>query len=205
MIRKITPTIVPPSIPRRGANWLARLAAYILNKRGWRASGDMINAEKSVLAVAPHTSNWDFFLGLLIVFSLKLDISFLGKHTIFAPPLGWIMRKLGGIPVQRKNPRGLVGQVAGKIKQSRSVLLAIAPEGTRSPVFPWKTGFLRIAEAVSMPVQLIGFDYRHKHIIFGPVISPGDKPEEQMRTIYSFYATVSGKYPDKCITLEPDE
>lgn len=204
MIRKITPEIVPERIPRRGPQWLSKLAQMGFEKRGWQARGEMVDSAKSLLAVAPHTSNWDFFIGLFVVFALKLDISFLGKHTIFKPPLGSLMRWLGGIPVERSRAHGLVEQVGDKIRQSSTVLLAIAPEGTRSPIYPWKTGFLRIAASAGIPVQLIGLDYQHKHVVFGPVIQPGGDVDQQMQTIYAFYATVTGKYPEHCITSEPE-
>lgn len=80
------------------------------------------------------------------------------------------------------------------------MLLALAPEGTRSPVYPWKTGFMYIAKEAEVPIQLIGLDYAQKTIILGPIIEKVDNIEQQMQTIYAFYANVSAKYPQNCIT-----
>ena len=103
-------------VPRKWPNWLSSFAAWVLTKRGWRVEGELINQKKAILAVAPHTSNWDFCIGLFVVFSFKLNINFFGKHTIFAPPLGAIVKRVGGIPIERSKAHGGVTSIANKIK-----------------------------------------------------------------------------------------
>ena len=191
---------VGENIPRKWPNWLSRFAAWVLTKRGWRVEGELINQKKAILAVAPHTSNWDFFIGLFVVFSFKLNINFFGKHTIFTPPLGAIVKRLGGIPIERSKAHGVVTSIANKIKEADQLILALAPEGTRSPIYPWKTGFMHIAREAEIPIQVIGLDYARKMIVLGPIIQKVTNIDEQMQTIYAFYDTVCAKYPKNCIT-----
>lgn len=198
--QQVNDVVVGANIPRKWPAWLSRFAAWVLTRRGWRVEGELINQKKMILAVAPHTSNWDFFLGLFVVFSFKLNINFLGKHTIFVPPLGAIVKRLGGIPIERSKAHGVVTAIANKIKASEQLILALAPEGTRSPIYPWKTGFMHIAREAEIPIQLIGLDYTKKTIVFGPIIQKVTNIDEQMQTIYTFYDNVCAKYPKNCIT-----
>ena len=171
-------------VPRKWPNWLSSFAAWVLTKRGWRVEGEQINQKKAILAVAPHTSNWDFFIGLFVVFSFKLNINFFGKHTIFAPPLGAIVKKLGGIPIERSKAHGVVTSIANKIKEADQLILALAPEGTRSPIYPWKTGFMHIAREAEIPIQVIGLDYARKMIVLGPIIQKVTNIDEQINYLY---------------------
>jgi 1-acyl-sn-glycerol-3-phosphate acyltransferase len=200
MKKQIQQVTVGDLIERKWPNWLCRFGSFMLTHRGWRVEGELINRKKAILAVAPHTSNWDFFIGLMVVFAFRLKISFFGKHSIFVPPLGYLVRKLGGIPIERSRAHGVVQTVALQAKRADNILLALAPEGTRSPVYPWKTGFMYIAKAAEVPIQLVGLDYAQKTIVLGPIIEKVENIEEQMQTIYGFYATVSSKYPQNCIT-----
>jgi len=172
--------LVGNKLPRKWPHWLSACGSFILTKRGWRVEGELINDKKVILAVAPHTSNWDFFIGILVVFALRIKVNFFGKHTIFTPPLGYIVRKLGGIPIERSKAHGVVNNIVRQIQDSEEVVLALAPEGTRKGVFPWKTGF--------------------KTVVLGPIIDQIDDIEQQMQTIYAFYANVCAHYPKNCIT-----
>ncbi|KXJ61046.1 MAG: acyltransferase [Alteromonas sp. Nap_26] len=198
--RPIADVEVGANISRKWPQWLSSFAAWTLTKRGWAVEGELINQPKAILAVAPHTSNWDFFIGIFIVFSFRLNINFFGKHSIFVPPLGSIVRRLGGIPIKRSKAHGVVSEIANKIKHADELILALAPEGTRSPIYPWKTGFMHIAREAEVPIQIIGLDYKKKAIVLGPIIQKVTNIDEQMQTIYAFYDTVCGKYPENCIT-----
>ncbi|BCO18949.1 acyltransferase [Alteromonas sp. KC3] len=187
-------------VSRKWPRWLSRFATWLLTKRGWVVEGEFINERKAIIAVAPHTSNWDFFIGLFVVFSFRLNLNFFGKHTIFKPPLGAVVRRLGGIPIERSKAHGVVSVIATQIKQADDLILALAPEGTRSPIFPWKTGFMHIAREAEIPIQVIGIDYAKKAIVLGPIIQKVTNIDEQMQTIYAFYDTVCAKYPKNCIT-----
>ncbi|BFT30486.1 lysophospholipid acyltransferase family protein [Alteromonas sp. D210916BOD_24] len=199
-LRPISDVIVGANVSRKWPHWLARFAAWLLTKRGWKVEGELLNEKKTILAVAPHTSNWDFFIGLFVVFAFRLNVNFFGKHTIFKPPLGAIVRRLGGIPIERSKSHGVVTSIANQIKQQEHIILALAPEGTRSPIYPWKTGFMHIAREAEIPIQLIGLDYAKKALVLGPIIHKVTNIEEQMQTIYTFYGTVCAKYPKNCIT-----
>lgn len=157
--------------------------------------GEFPNLSKMVACVAPHTSNWDFVVGLATAFALRLRVSFLGKHSLFKGPLGWWMRKIGGIPVERCAPQGLVQQVADVFAR-QDMVLGVAPEGTRKKVENWKSGFLHIARAANVPVLLIYLDYKKKVIGFGPLMEIGDDIAVEMAKIREFYAGVAAKYPE---------
>jgi 1-acyl-sn-glycerol-3-phosphate acyltransferase len=155
----------------------------------------MPDAPKLVAIVAPHTSNWDFPIGLVAKWALRLRASWLGKHTLFRPPFGWIMRRLGGIAVNRKSTHNVVDQMIDVFRSRERLVLVIAPEGTRKKVAEWKTGFLHIARGAEVPILLIAFDWRRRVIRFGPTVVPDGDPDAQMRQIRGLYADVVGKNP----------
>ena len=106
---------LPPSLPRRGNVFTQASGRGLLTLAGWRIEGEFPDRPKLVAIVAPHTSNWDFVVGISVVFAMGLRVRFLGKHTLFKPPLGWLMRWLGGTPVVRDTPQGAVGDAAEMI------------------------------------------------------------------------------------------
>jgi 1-acyl-sn-glycerol-3-phosphate acyltransferase len=118
------------------------LARQNLDELDWLETSRRLAA--IFLAVAPHTSNWDFFLGVAVLFRLRIKIRFLGKHSIFVPVAKQFLEAIGGIPVKRSSAHGVVGQVVDEFNANEKMILAVAPEGTRSAIFPWKTGFLGI-------------------------------------------------------------
>ena len=186
--RRLSPIpVLPPSLPRRGngfTRWLGRTALALF---GWRIEGEVPDRPKLVAIVAPHTSNWDFVLGIAAVFALGLSVRFLAKHTLFWPPLGWLMRWFGGMPVNREAPQGLVPQVVEAIEKAPSVFLAITPAGTRSSTRPWKSGFYHIAHAARVPILPIAFDGERRTIrLLPPVDTSGDHAREipQLRALY---------------------
>lgn len=198
MSKPLCSKLAGDALPKARPVWLSSWAAWVLATLGWQAEGELANREKLVLSVAPHTSNWDFILGVFVLFTLRLNISYFGKHTLFYPPLGWFMRMIGGIPVRRSKAHGLVQDIASKIKAARQLVMVIAPEGTRKAVFPWRKGFIQIAKHAKVGVQLIGFDYQRKMIIFGPVLDNIDDIDDAMCLVYKFYAGVNAKFPASC-------
>src|SRR5436853_1786009 len=111
--------------------WLGRLWLWLF---GWKICGEDSTYRKFVFIAAPHASNWDFPFMLATAYAMRVRISWFGKHTLFNPPWGWLLRKLGGIPVDRRAPQTLVMQMAEKFKNSDALVLAVPPEGTRSKV-----------------------------------------------------------------------
>lgn len=181
----------PPEGGNRFTGWLGRT---LLSITGWKIEGALPQHPKMVIAVAPHTSNWDFFLGVAVLFALRIRIRFLGKHSIFVPVARQCLEAIGGIPVERSSPHGVVAQVVTAFDENEKMILAVAPEGTRSPIFPWKTGFLAIAHKAKVPVLLVGFDFSAKKVRFGPVFNSSGNFEEDMHTVYGFFETVPAKY-----------
>lgn len=157
-----------PSVPRRGNAFTRGAAVLVLKAMGWRFEGTVPDRPRVVTIVAPHTSNWDFVVGLAAAFALGLRFRFLGKDTLFRPPLGWFMRWAGGIPVDRQAPEGLVDATAASLRDCPALFLAIAPEGTRRRVDRWKTGFWRIARATDACVWPVAFDWSRRVVALGP-------------------------------------
>lgn len=168
---------------------------------GWKMTGALPDLPKMVIAAGPHTSNWDFLVGVGAMYSSGFKVSFLGKDSLFRPPLGWIMRWLGGRPVDRSAAHGLVAESIRQIADADKFILALAPEGTRKPTRQWKTGFWHVAKGARLPIVLGYFDYAAKEVGFGPVIWPGEI-EDDMRTIQQFYATKRGKNPENFLMSE---
>ena len=187
--------VLPPNLPRRG-NALSRLLGRaVLALGGWRIEGEFPDRSKLVAIVAPHTSNWDFIVGISAVYALGLRVRFLGKHTLFHPPLGWLMRWFGGIPVNREAPQGLVPQAVEAIAKADAIFLAITPAGTRSSTRPWKSGFYHIAHAARVPILPVAFDGARRTIrLFPPVETRGDYASD-IPGILALYAGIRGVKP----------
>lgn len=145
------------------------LARALLRLMGWRVLGDGLPAAQGVIAVYPHTSNWDFPLGVLAKWALGLPASFWGKDSLFRVPLlGRWMRWIGGLPVVRSSPQGLVGDTVAQMRRAsvegRRLWLVVAPEGTRRLTEGWRLGFYRVAQGAGVPVALAVIDYRRREI-----------------------------------------
>jgi 1-acyl-sn-glycerol-3-phosphate acyltransferase len=185
---------VPPTIPTRGW-WLGRLIGrLILAVARWSFAGRVPDIPKGVIIVAPHTSNWDFVIGAAAMLALDLDLRFLGKHTLFKGPLGILMRFLGGIPIDRSRPgSGVVEEMGDRMRSADRLLLALAPEGTRSSVERWKTGFHRIALAGGVPIAPVTLDYGAREIRFGPLVVPSDDLESDVVELQNFFYGSRGR------------
>jgi 1-acyl-sn-glycerol-3-phosphate acyltransferase len=143
--------------------------------------------------VAPHTSNWDFTLGLAVVFVVNLRVSWLGKHTLFKAPFRGFLRWMGGIPVDRGASHGVVGECAAAFDTANALLLALAPEGTRKGASHWKSGFYQIAVKARVPIFPIGFDYGEHVIRLMPLFTPSGDYDTDIGLIQELFASVKGK------------
>lgn len=148
-----------------------------------------------VLVGAPHTSNWDFILMLAISWDLGIPVKYLGKKSLFKPPFGWFMRALGGIPVDRANPAGLVEAVVGRIEAGERFYLVVTPEGTRGKGRYWKSGFLRIATAANLPITLGYVDNPTRTTGLGLTFTPSGDVRADMDVVRAFYADKHGVRP----------
>ena len=149
------------------------------------------------MIAAPHTSNWDlpYLLAFAIVFGVR--ITWMGKHTLFRGPMGWLMRKLGGMPVRRYRSNDLVQQMASAIQGQDRIALVVPAEGTRSYTAHWKSGFYHIARTANVPIVLSYLDYARRRGGFGPELIPSGDIREDMEEIRAFYADKQGRHPDK--------
>jgi len=172
------------------------IARLFLRLTGWTSEGGRPLPEKYVLIAAPHTSNWD--LAYLLAFAAIYDvrISWMGKHSLFRPPLGLIMRLFGGIPVRRDRANQLVQTLANLFDDYDELALVVPVEGTRAYTAHWKSGFYHIARTAEVPIVMSFLDYERKLGGFGPALLPSDDLRADMDEIRAFYADKKGRYPD---------
>lgn len=175
-------------------HWLANM---LLKLFGWRAEGSLADQPRCVVVVAPHTSNWDFVVMLLLAAALRLKVTWMGKHTLFRPPFGWIMRRLGGLPINRAARHNMVQQAVSSFHTHDRLALAILPEGTRKRTPYWHSGFYHIALGAQVPIALGFADYQRKVGGIGRVIMPSGDVDADMVLIRDFYSGIIGKRPEQ--------
>jgi len=169
------------------------LSLILLKLLGWRAINNLPHVpRKAVMIAAPHTSNWDFALFLMIVFALRLNLNVLIKHTVFVFPIGIFLRYCGALPVDRRAAGARVLNTAKMFDENDDMLLLITPEGTRSPRTEWKTGFYRIAEAAGVPVLIAYVDVKKKCAGLDYAMTPSGDVEADMAEVYAFYDDKTG-------------
>lgn len=188
---------IPECIPRTHSRFGRALGALLLSLLGWKVVGQFPQTGRFVAAVAPHTSNWDFIIAIAVKLRYGIRIRFLGKHTIFIGPVGWLLRHWGGIAVDRRSAHGIVHQVAELFTQESQLILGIAPEGTRKYTPEWKTGFLQIAKAAQVPVVPMALDFSTKCFRIMPAIAVGDDIQVSLATIKQCFPKSMAKYPNQ--------
>ncbi len=177
---------------------MTRLAARaFLWLTGWRPEGARPTEDRFVLIAAPHTSNWDLVYLLAIAAVFQLRVSWMGKHGLFRPPLGWLMRWLGGIPVTRHQRNRLVTQMAAIFREREQLALVVPAEGTRGYVPHWKSGFYHISRSADVPIVMGYLDYARKRGGFGPALYPSGDVRRDMDKIREFYADKVGRHPER--------
>jgi 1-acyl-sn-glycerol-3-phosphate acyltransferase len=170
----------------------ARLAVALLRLIGWNAVAVPPPRTKSVIIVYPHTSNWDFVVGLLGRAAIRLRCHFAAKDTLFRGPFGAWLRRVGGIPVNRRAPTGFVEQLADEFARRDEFHLVLTPEGTRSRTEHWKSGFYRLALAARVPLGLGFIDYGRREVGVGGWLDLSGEPEADLDRIRAFYADKRG-------------
>jgi len=176
---------------------LSGFARFLLRLFGWQLVGELPKEKKFVVIVAPHTSNWDFFIFVLVKFAFKLKVVFIGKHTIFIGPIGWVLRKMGGLPVNRSSAHNVVDRIVQEFEQRSEMMFALSPEGTRSYLPLWKSGFYYIARKANVPVQTAFLDTKTKTIGWGPLFHLTDDKHADLERIKQFYQHKQGFKPEK--------
>lgn len=179
---------------------ISRLSRGILKMAGWSVDISTPDYPKCIICVAPHTSNWDFILGKLAYSAVGRHAGFLMKESWFFWPLGPIFRAIGGVPVPRQRGSALTAELVGRFRSSTRMALAITPEGTRSRVSQWRTGFLRIAMDADVPIVLGAIDYGRKRIVIDTEFVPTGDIDADLNAIKRYYRQFTALYPDKFCT-----
>jgi 1-acyl-sn-glycerol-3-phosphate acyltransferase len=166
------PTLAP-TVASRGNAITRTLARLAMRLSGWRFAGaDFPTEPKFVLIVAPHTSNWDFIVGVMAMYAIGLRGTFLGKDSLFRFPLGLLMRFLGGFPVDRTSKNDVVTQTVELVHRLEKVIIVLSPEGTRKLTERWRTGFYWIAHKAGIPICPVSFDFSRKEVRLFPLFTP---------------------------------
>ena len=202
---KRRPTVSVNQIPHAFRAYRPKIVIFmgrlLLKIFGWRVEGavpEMNENENLVLIAAPHTSNWDGIFGFAAIIGLDAKISYFGKYTLFNQPiLGRFLKYMGGIPVDKNNPgSGLVKEAIANMEKLKGSLIAMAPEGTRSKTEQWRTGFLRIAEAVDARIFVAAFDFNTKRIVLDKFFKPSDDMQKDLDNLKAYYTQYGAKRPE---------
>ena len=186
---------VPDCLPRARGKLSSNIGKWVLQLQGWKITGEIPANKKLILAVAPHTSNWDFIVGVSVMLYLNLKVSFLGKDAIFRWPFKRLLENLGGIAVDRKHSHGVVGQLVEEFIGAEQLILGLAPEGTRSKTKEWKTGFLHIANQANVPVVPVSLDFGSKVVHFHQPMDIGKDIGSELSRVKAKFSSVCAKNP----------
>lgn len=173
------------------------LSKWLLKTAGWKVAVKVEEPAKSVICVAPHTSNWDFLIGKLGYWSLGRKASFLIKKSWFFFPMGYLFDAMGGVPVDRSRSTSVTQIMAEEFSRRTQFHLAITPEGTRSLVPKWKMGFYHIALSAKVPIQIACLDYVKKEVSIEALFYPTGDETADIEKIQSYYKNVNARFPEK--------
>lgn len=174
----------------------AKLSAWLLGLFGWHVESTPPPMQKGVVIIYPHTSNWDFVLGVLARTVLQLRMHWVGKHTLFSWPFEGIMRWLGGVPVDRRSTHGFVEQLKKEFDRYDQIFITITPEGTRSHTDYWRSGFYHIALGLKVPLGLATFDYQQRIVYLTQWTMLTGDVEKDLASIRDVYRDAKGKHPE---------
>ncbi len=181
------------------------LSKFIFWITGWKVAGGWPKGlKKAVLIAIPHTSNWDLLYARAAFFLMDIPVRFTIKKEVMVGPLGWLIKVLGGISIDRKRVPGkrretYTEAMIHMLKEMDQLVIMVTPEGTRSYAPRWKTGFYRIAEGANVPIVIGYLDYKKKLAGIGPIIMPNGNLEEQMGEMKDFGRKITGRHPEKGI------
>ena len=189
-------TFIPDHLRANRPRILRFIGKAAMKITGWKTVGHFPKDERVVLVVGPHTSNWDFVVAMSAVLSWDINIHWVGKHSIFKKGFRRVLRKMGGIPVNRANPDALKEEIVDITNKYKGFIIGLAPEGTRKKVERLKTGFLRIANDTNSKIMLAGIDFSNKTIELGEFFSPSGDVEQDLNNIKHYFSNFSGKRPE---------
>jgi len=190
LIKKLAATV--PQTDNKFSQWLGM---SILRLLGWKIVGHFPERARFLVAVAPHTSNWDFVIAVAAMLAIQIKIRFLGKDALFFWPFKIWLNHIGGIPVERSTSHGVVEQMVDLFNKNEQLVLAIAPEGTRRKTKQWKSGFLHIAYQAQIPVVPLSLDFAKKEIAVHAEVFIGADIEQELVRFKKVFTDVSPKNP----------
>lgn len=182
-------------LPRRGNRFSAWAGRCLMRIAGWRFDGTLPNEPRLLFVVAPHTSNWDFAVGVAGMFALGLRATFLGKDSLFRWPLGPLMRWLGGFPVDRSTSHNVVEQTVMHIRRTDRIALALSPEGTRRKLGDWRTGFHYVARGADIPIVPVALDYSIRTIRFFEARAASASADADLAVLGELYDARMARHP----------
>lgn len=189
--------VTSENMPRAGNHFTRWLGAKVLGLMGWKIRGDIPNYKKIVIAGAPHTSNWDFIVAMFLVLGVGVKFSYLMKKEAFFWPFKGLFMRLGGIPIDRKKGAKVISQVSDWFQKNERCWVAITPEGTRAKVERYKTGFLRLAYELELPLLLVAWDYPSKTFNFIGIADLSGDIDEDLINIQKLYnENFQGRNPE---------
>ena len=187
------PIAVPQHLKANRPKFIIKISSWILNLRKWEIDGVIPDDKRVVLVIGPHTSNWDFIIGILVILSLDAKINWIGKHTIFKRGFKRLLTKLGGIPVNRQDPSELFSKIREITQKSNGYLIGMAPEGTRKKVLKLKSGFIRIAKQTNSKIMLAGIDFKKKIVNLDNFFTPSGNLDDDLDYVKNYFSRYTGK------------
>ena len=186
----------PRLMPVRKNSLVTYIAMFFWWLSGWRTVGSLPNEKKMLVAAAPHTSNWDFIVGLPIILALGIKGTIMMKKEAFIWPFSYLWRWIGFIPTERHSSSGAVGSVVEHFNNSQTMWFVLSPEGTRSKIKQWRSGFLHIAHQANVPILLVSWDFPTKTVHFGRVMHTSGDYEKDMQNVREYFSQFTGKRPE---------
>ena len=187
------PIAVPQHLKANRPKFIVKISSWILNIRKWEIDGVIPDDKRVVLVIGPHTSNWDFIIGVLVILSLDAKINWIGKHTIFKRGFKRFLTKLGGIPVNRQDSSELFSKIREITQKSNGYLIGMAPEGTRKKVLKLKSGFIRIAKQTNSKIMLAGIDFKKKIVNLDNFFTPSGNLDDDLDYVKNYFSRYTGK------------
>ena len=187
------PIAVPQHLKANRPKFIINISSWVLKILKWKINGSIPEEKRVVLVIGPHTSNWDFIIGVLVILSLDAKINWLGKHTIFKRGLKSLLTRLGGIPVNRQDPSDLFSRIKVITEKSNGYLIGMAPEGTRKKVLKLKSGFIRIAKQTNSKIMLAGIDFQKKIVNLDKFFTPTGDLNNDLLFVQDYFSRYSGK------------
>lgn len=181
---------------------MGKIGLLILRLFGWKIDKTPPQVEKCVVVMGPHTSNWDFIIGKITFSYYGVNTKFLIKKELFRPPFGWLMRKMGGIPVDRKKKNNMTSIAVKHFERNDNMFLVFTPEGTRKYNAHWKKGFYYIAQEAKVPIYTAYIDYKNKTGGWDSLFEPTGNIDEDIKHLKKVLSKYSGRFPENGIKAE---